>query len=86
MSSYHVEVDTAAAREIKRINRADQKRILTKITSLGANPRPQGCVKLSGQDSYRIRVGVYRIIYVIEDAVRVVTVSRVGHRKEVYRK
>ena len=50
------------------------------------NPRPQGCVKLTGEESlYRIRVGEYRIIYQIQDAVLLVLIISIGHRREVYR-
>jgi mRNA interferase RelE/StbE len=49
-------------------------------------PRPAGCTKLAGTaDGYRIRVGDYRIVYLIDDAAQIVTVTRVGHRREVYR-
>jgi mRNA interferase RelE/StbE len=52
---------------------------------LAENPRPQGSQKLSGRDRYRIRQGVYRIVYSIEDDRLVVVVIKVGHRKDVYR-
>lgn len=52
---------------------------------LARNPRPQGCEKLSGQERYRVRQGVYRIIYEIRDEVLLVTVIKVGHRREVYK-
>ena len=48
------------------------------------NPRVPGYTKLSGQSAYRVRVGDYRIIYEIHDAVLTVLVVRVGHRREVY--
>ena len=47
---------------------------------------PHGCGKLTGSlNSYRLRVGNYRILYVIDDAEALVTVFAVGHRREVYR-
>jgi len=49
------------------------------------DPRPPGSEKLSGQERYRIRQGLYRIIYEINDDVLMVVVVKVGHRKEVYR-
>lgn len=84
--SYEVEIETSAAKQIQRLQRHDQVRIMTVITALATDPRPAGCTKLTGTDtSYRIRVGVFRIVYVIDDGLRVVTVTRVGHRREVYR-
>ena len=63
----------------------DRRRITTKIQALAGNPRPAGCEKLSGHDKYRIRQGNYRILYTIEDDVRVVTVIKIGDRRDVYR-
>jgi mRNA interferase RelE/StbE len=50
-----------------------------------SDPRPPGSEKLSGQERYRIRQGLYRIIYEINDDVLMVVVVKAGHRKEVYR-
>lgn len=61
------------------------KRIMERIAALAENPRPVGCEKLSGQEKYRIRQGVYRIIYSIQDTQLTVWVVKVGHRREVYR-
>jgi mRNA interferase RelE/StbE len=83
---YRVEIDTRAAREIRALPRQDQGRIISKIQSLAANPRPPGSVKLPGtSDLWRIRVGVYRIIHQIQDDRLLVTVVRVGHRRDAYR-
>jgi mRNA interferase RelE/StbE len=84
--AYAVEIDTKAVREIRRLSRQDQRRIIAKAEALTDNPRPRGCVKLSGSENlWRIRVGVYRIIYEIQDEQLLVTVVRVGHRRDVYR-
>ena len=85
--SYRVEIEIAAAKQIQRLQRTDQKRVMLAITALNDEPRPHGCTKLSGtDDSYRIRVGVFRIVYVIDDGLHVVSVTRVAHRKEVYKR
>lgn len=55
------------------------------IRALADDPRPLGSRKLVGRDSYRIRVGDYRVIYLMDDGEIVVTVLGVGHRREVYR-
>ncbi|MEH1914847.1 type II toxin-antitoxin system RelE family toxin [Nostoc sp.] len=63
-----------------------QARIQTKIDDLADNPSPNGVVKLEDSDNgYQIRVGSYRVIYDIFDDVLIVSVVKVGHRKEVYR-
>jgi mRNA interferase RelE/StbE len=82
---YEVEVENSAAKVIQRLQRHDQIRVTQAIADLSADPRPNGCTKLTGTDAYRIRVGTFRIIYVIDDAEHQVTVTRVGHRREVYR-
>jgi mRNA interferase RelE/StbE len=84
---YHVEVETSAAKQIKRLQRHEQQRVMREILALADNPRPTGYIKMTGSvEAYRIRVGVFRVVYVVDDTVRVVTVTRVGHRKEVYRR
>lgn len=61
-------------------------RLRVAIDGLAENPRPPGCVKLQGGDElFRVRVGDYRIVYQIQDAVLVVLVVQVGHRREIYR-
>ncbi len=55
------------------------------IRALQENPRPAGCKKLAGREGWRIRFGNYRIIYKIDDASRTVTVTGVGHRRDIYR-
>jgi mRNA interferase RelE/StbE len=61
------------------------KRIDRKVLGLADNPRPPGCKKLRGyKDQWRIRVGDWRVVYLIDDAARLVTITRVAHRREVY--
>ena len=64
----------------------DRQRIVTRIGLLADNPRPVGVEKLSGDEKYRIRQGDYRILYEIVDDRLVVTVVRIGNRREVYRR
>lgn len=84
--TYHIEIENSAAKALQRLPRHDQVRISNAITALGYDPRTIGCVKLTGFSSaYRLRVGVYRVVYDIDDGLHVVTITRIGHRKEVYR-
>ncbi|MBN3890977.1 MAG: type II toxin-antitoxin system RelE/ParE family toxin [Nostoc sp. JL31] len=63
-----------------------QQRIQTKINDLAIEPRPNGVKKLQGDDnSYRVRVGDYRVVYEIGDDVLIVTVIKIGHRSEIYK-
>lgn len=86
MATYKVEVSATAERQIRRLPRADQIRVLRLITTLRSDPRPPGCRKLSGyEDVFRVRVGRYRVLYSVEDRRLVVIVLKVGDRKDVYR-
>ena len=85
MEKYRIEVKASAAKEIKKLPSKEIKRVLARIESLSENPRPHDCVKLSGEEKYRVRCGNYRILYLIEDDVLIVYVIKVAHRKDVYR-
>jgi mRNA interferase RelE/StbE len=86
MASYRLEITASAEKDLTRLPKADRVRVARAIGELAAIPRPSGCRKLKGQeDVYRIRVGVYRVIYSIEDRRIVVVVLKLGHRKQIYR-
>jgi mRNA interferase RelE/StbE len=87
VARYRVVIKLSASKEIGAVGqKKDRQRIVLRIQSLGENPRPFGCEKLSGHlDRYRVREGNYRILYSIDDEKLLVDVVKVGHRKEVYR-
>ena len=84
MESYNVLMTRSAAKELEKVPATDRRRIVEKIRALGVNPRPAGCEKLSGDDKFRLRQRDYRILYEIGDTELIVTVVRIGNRKEVY--
>lgn len=86
MASYSVLITRSAAKEIESVPTKDRQRIVRRIGALALDPRPVGVEKLSGDEKYRIRQGDYRILYEIEDEQLIVTVVRVGNRREVYRR
>jgi len=85
MANYELIFKKSVAKDLRPLPKQDVKKILQRIRSLANNPRPAGCEKLSGQERYRVRQGVYRIIYEVEDDKLIVLVVKVGHRREVYR-
>jgi mRNA interferase RelE/StbE len=85
MAKYKIDIKDSAIKEIKKLPSKDIKKILGKISALGNQPRPQNCIKLSADDKYRIRIGVYRILYEIKDNLLAVIIVKVGHRKDVYK-
>lgn len=74
----------SVARDLRAIPDADVRRILDRINTLASNPRGDGCVKLAEQEHYRVRQGVYRIVYEIHDDRLVIIVIKIGHRSSVY--
>ena len=86
MASYRIEVSATAERQIRRLERADQIRVLRAIRALGSVPRPRGCRKLRGwEDVFRIRVGGFRVLYSVEAARVLVIILKVGRRRDIYR-
>ena len=85
MASYSVLIKRSAAKELEAVPKQDREKLVARIRALADNPRPHGSEKVAGDDKYRIRYGVYRVLYEIDDASVVITVVRVAHRREVYR-
>ncbi|MCU1647108.1 MAG: hypothetical protein JWN03_7383 [Nocardia sp.] len=84
---YEVTIERQALKELAAVEPRPQRAALSvAIMDLGFDPRPSGCTKLSGVSGYRIRVGGYRVVYLIDDGVRIVTVTKVGTRGAVYKK
>ena len=72
-------------KDLRAIPQNDMARILQRFEALADDPWPVGSDKLSGQERFRVRQGVYRIIYEISDEELVIIVVEVGHRRDVYR-
>lgn len=86
MASYEVVFRKSVSKDLRPIPRKDVQRILSAIATLADNPRPPQARKLAGDDKYRLRCGVYRVLYSIEDSVKIVSVAKIRHRKDAYRK
>ena len=85
MGSFKIIFKQSVAKDLRQIPKKDVARILKRIEALRAEPRPPGVEKLSGQEKYRIRQGVYRILYEIRNSELIVVVVKIGHRRDVYR-
>ena len=85
MASYSLAFKKSVATDLRGIPNRDVKRILKRIDSLCENPRAEGSIKLSGQERYRVRQGVYRIVYEILNTELMVLVIKVAHRSEAYK-
>jgi mRNA interferase RelE/StbE len=82
---YAITIRRAARKALTTLPADDYARVLAAIQALAHDPRPPGCVKLTGSVQWRIRVGVYRVVYEIDDAAQTVTIDVIGHRRDVYR-
>ena len=85
MSSYAVELKPPARKELEALPDNILARVVRKLEALGDIPRPAGCKNLKGyKDHWRIRVGDWRVVYILDDAAKVVNVTRIAHRRDVY--
>ncbi len=85
MAEYSIFFKVSVEKDLRKVPQEEIKKILQKIDSLKANPRPSGSEKLTGQERYRIRQGRYRILYSVEDNELTISVVKISHRKDVYR-
>jgi mRNA interferase RelE/StbE len=70
---------------LESLDAALVQRIFPKIEALAIQPRPTGCRKLRGENRlWRIRVGDYRVVYSVDDAKRLIDITAVRHRRDVY--
>jgi len=86
MGRFELVFKRTVAKDLRSFPKKDVTRILQRIEALRDDPRPRGVEKLSGRDIYRVRQGVYRILYEIRDNELIIVVIQVGHRSDVYRK
>ncbi|MEO8082786.1 MAG: type II toxin-antitoxin system RelE/ParE family toxin [Ardenticatenales bacterium] len=84
MASYKLGIKPSAAKEIEGLPIKDRRRVVERIGALASEPRPAGCEKLSGLEKYRVRQGDYRVLYAVDDTQSVVTIVKIGHRRDVY--
>jgi len=86
MAAYRVVLTPAAERQLAKLPPQAREMVAAALVTLGGNPRPSGCTKLSGADDlWRLRVRQYRVIYQIVDDQLIVVIVKIGDRKDVYR-
>jgi mRNA interferase RelE/StbE len=82
---YVVVFSTAAARQYRKLDRQIKEPVRVAIEALGNDPRPPGAKAMVNSPGLRIRVGDWRVIYEVKDEEALVVVTRVGHRRDIYR-
>ncbi len=85
MAKYSLRFKKSVAKDLRNIPNKDIKRLLKCVELLRIDPRAVGCIKLSGQERYRVRQGVYRIVYEIQETEFIIMVVKVAHRSVVYK-
>ena len=83
--TYQILILRKAQKELGSLENKIFRRINDAIRNLSKNPRPEGSIKLTNRDSWRIRVGSYRVVYRVDDDQQTILVLTIGHRKDVYR-
>ena len=84
MSKYTAVLSKKAQKQLDKLPDNIAEPIFNAILELEENPRPAGNKKLKGRDGYKIRIGNYRVLYSIDDLIRIVEISGVKHRREAY--
>ena len=82
---YKIELRRKAQRSLDRLPTGDFEAVLDAVKGLANSPRPKGVEKIKSAGLWRIRQGDYRIVYSIDDGQKIVTILRIGHRREIYR-
>ena len=82
---YKVELRRNAKKSLDGLQAQERHRITSALLNLEKNPRPKGVEKVRGTELWRIREGDYRLVYHIDDKKRIITIVRIGHRRDIYR-
>jgi mRNA interferase RelE/StbE len=82
---HKIELRRKAQQALDRLPRNDFDAVLETLKGLADTPRPRGVEKIKSAGLWRVRQGDYRIVYSIDDARKIVTILRIGHRREIYR-
>jgi mRNA interferase RelE/StbE len=85
-AEYEITFTRTARKELEILDNRIVRRIIRKIESLASNARPTGCEKFKGHENlWRVRVGDYRIVYSVNDKMRIIDITLIRHRKDAYR-
>ena len=86
MEEYKIFFKKSVEKDFKVIPQTHLFKILKKIEDLRSEPRPNDSEKLTGHELYRIRQGIFRIVYSIQDNELTIWIVKIAHRKEIYKK
>ena len=82
---YSVVITSLAEKSIRRLDNSTKNRVTTAILALATDPKPNGSIRIKSEEGvWRVRVGEYRIAYIVDDKSKVLTIIRVGPRGDFY--
>lgn len=83
---YKITIKKTAAKELNNLPNKIATLITNAISELVNNPRPKGCKKLKGLETifWRIRIGDYRVLYTVDDTIKIIDIKKIGNRKDIY--
>ncbi len=85
--TYRIRIPRRVDKQIGKLQPHEQDRVDVSILALENEPRPPNVEKISDStNTWRVRVGDYRIVFAVDDEAQVVDIVSVAHRREVYRK
>ena len=84
--NYELILKPSAEKQLHRLPKSVQARVLDKLVAVQADPHLPGAIKLAGATTaWRVRLGDYRVVYEIKESRRSIFVTIIAHRREVYR-
>lgn len=85
--SYLLRFSENIEKDFNTIQAKDIKKILSKVKDLAENPYPQGVKKIKASDEnlFRLRYRSYRILYVVDEQIKLIMIRKIGHRKSIYK-
>lgn len=85
---YNILILPSARRQLRQFqntNRKQAENLIAGIMALSDNPRPSGARKLVNREEWRLRIGDYRALFLIDDQRLTITITAIAHRRDIYR-
>ena len=83
--SYQIIIPKTVTKQLEKLPQSIHDKVIENIIILQENPRPTNSLKMKNNEGYRLKIGDYRVLYDIDDKTQLITLRRVGHRRESYR-
>lgn len=82
---YEILVLPPAQKDLDKLDPSVFELIVKRAQLLSKDPRPQGSLKMTAEEAYRIRIGDHRVLYRVDDDAKRIYIYRIKHRKDAYR-